>query len=105
MTFWKVVIDIARKIDAMYESYGCIPTEYCKTCCNLLKGNHHGNTYNKCIAYGLSHSEATDWRISNKACGIYNKPFDGNQRTMLEQLKIAPKGKQAEEVMEGQLSF
>lgn len=55
-----MAIDIARKIDAMYEAYGCIPNEYCKTCCNLLKGNHHGKSYNKCIAYGLSHSEATD---------------------------------------------
>lgn len=96
----------SRKIDAMHEAYGCIPNQYCKTCCNLLKGDWHGRAYNKCVAYGLSHSEATDWKISNRACGLYNKEFDEKQSTMLDRIKRTPKCKQqSDEIMEGQLSI
>lgn len=94
-----------RKIEAMHKEYGCIKDKQCKTCCNLLKGNYHGKSYNKCIAYGLSHSEATDWKISNEACGLHDKPFDSKKNyTMLDRIKRSSKD-DVVEVMEGQLSF
>ena len=101
-----MIIIVSRKIDAMYETYGHGPNQYCKTCCNLIHGDWHGRAYNKFCAYGLIHSEATDWKVSNKACGLYNKKFYEKQPTVLERIKRASKGKQqVNEVIEGQLSF
>lgn len=67
----------------MHQEYGAIDTAHCKTCCNLFNGGHHGKSYRKCIAYGVSHSDATDWAARNKACGLYNNPFDGNKQKPL----------------------
>lgn len=91
-----------RKIEAMHEMYGCKNGEYCKTCCNLLKGNYRGKSYNKCVAYGVSHSEATDWKVSNRACGLYNILFEG-RKTVIDIIKTLPKGKKTEEAIEGQI--
>lgn len=44
----------------------------CKDCRHLISGEWRGKTYHKCELYGMSHSEATDWRLSEKACGLYN---------------------------------
>jgi hypothetical protein len=57
----------------------------------------------KCEAYGLTHSEASGWRISYRACGLYSKPFDWeNEKTMIEYLKH--KGKPTE-VVKGQIDM
>lgn len=65
-----------RKIELMYTLFGWDEQHQCKTCDNLLKevGNR---TYYKCLCYGNTSSIATDWKISNTACGLYNKPYNG----------------------------
>ena len=93
-----------RKIEAMYEEYGMIPNKYCKTCCNLFRGEYHGRTYSKCIAYGVSHSEATDWAIGNKACGLHNKTF--NERAQKPFINVLKSVKEVDnEPMKGQMSL
>lgn len=64
-----------RKIDAMLFYYGRALSGRCGECPHLLEGEYHGRKYFKCTVYGLSHSEATDWRKSYLACGLINKPF------------------------------
>ena len=65
-----------RKIDAMHAEYGLSTAGRCYECCNFVKGKYHGRTLSKCIAYGLTHSEATDWAGKHLACGLFGKPFD-----------------------------
>lgn len=65
-----------RKIDAMYAEYGLSTCGRCGDCCNFVSGRYHDRYYSKCVAYGLTHSEATDWRAKYLACGLFNKPFD-----------------------------
>ena len=62
----------ARKIDAMHERYGTYPAQ-CRECDHCITGKYHDRRYSKCELYGMTHSEATDWRQSYMACGMYNR--------------------------------
>ena len=64
----------ARKIDAMHKQFGQHDGKQCRDCCHLISGEWHVRRYHKCELYGLSHSEATDWRLKYQACGAYNVP-------------------------------
>ena len=64
-----------RKIDLMYELFGRIDNAQCKNCSNLIMHKRNRNYY-KCTVYGNSCSEATDWKISKHACGLFNKEYD-----------------------------
>ena len=59
-----------RKIEAMHILYGS-ESGTCKDCHHLLC-NLWDKNYYKCALYGVSHSEATDWRLSWPACGMIN---------------------------------
>lgn len=95
---------LIRKIKAMYRFYGRDSKERtCSQCNYLLCGEYHGKRYRKCMVYGCSHSEATDWRKSYKACGLINKPFPHGDKRIIDMLKH---DRTKEEVqLEGQLSI
>ena len=59
-----------RKIDLMYEMFGENDTYYCSECIHFRRIYYRNKTYRKCEVYGLTHSEATDWKASNLACGL-----------------------------------
>ena len=81
-----------RKIQAMHKRFGTCGVLRCKDCCHLISGKYHDKRYHKCELYGMSHSEATDWRLSYQACGMYNVPQDMDWFTPLfEQIKHDPK--------------
>ena len=63
-----------RKIDAMHRRFGPHEGAQCRDCCHLISGDYRGKRYHKCKLYGISHSEATDWRLKYPACGAYNVP-------------------------------
>lgn len=66
-----------RKIAAMHREYGTADRT-CKGCLHLIRyDSWAGRHYFKCKAYGESNSEATDWRVSYTACGLYNQPIKG----------------------------
>jgi len=48
----------------------------CKDCCHYIKYLHRDRTYSKCIVYGVSNSEATDWSYKHKACGIEKRRME-----------------------------
>ena len=62
-----------RKIDVMYRHYG-FGVGRCESCPHFKKKTFD-RTYHKCLVYGESNSEATDWRKSWDACGLIDKPF------------------------------
>jgi hypothetical protein len=70
---------VIRKIDAMHLYFGVTPGEHCKDCCHCISGQYRDKNYRKCEAYGMTHSEATDWAQSWLACGLYNKPYSGER--------------------------
>jgi len=70
---------IARKYEAMYIEYGKDTGHGCGECSNFIRSKYHGRILQKCKGYGLSNSEATDWRQSWSACGMFNKSFAGRK--------------------------
>lgn len=67
-----------RKIELMHSIFGCdAANRCCGECSNLITGRYHDVTYRKCAVYGLTHSEATDWRKKWPACGKFNAEYAG----------------------------
>ena len=88
-----------RKSAAMHQLFG-IGDGFCKGCCHLYD---EPNAYKKCEVYGNTGSEATDWAQSWVACGLKNKPYNGD-RAIIEILKHEKRQK-AESQVDGQLSL
>lgn len=62
-----------EKIALMYAEYGKFGGCRCRSCPHL---EAHVNVdctrvWYKCLMYGKSSGEATDWRCSNEACGAF----------------------------------
>lgn len=89
-----------RMIDAMYHYYGK-STGRCENCPHFVK-TEWDRVYYKCTVYGVSSSEATDWRKSYTACGLIDKPFpDGETRVVT---RIRP-GREYNKPVEGQTTM
>lgn len=73
-----------RKIDAMHYYYG-FGDGCCSECQHFVKKTF-GKTYHKCLVYGNSNSESTDWRCSYPACGLIDKPFPHGESRIATQL-------------------
>ena len=75
----------ARKIDAMHILYGkgegC-----CDECPFFCEGYYHDKKLFKCSVYGMTHSEATDWRKKYEACGLKDKPRP-DDRPVIDRLR------------------
>lgn len=91
-----------RKIDAMHRFYGVDPKErICDDCPHLVK-RFYDRVYYKCSLYGVSASEATDWRKKWQACMLIDHdPEPDNFVPVLERLKHSPK--LSEPPVEGQI--
>ena len=85
-----------KKNELMYSIFGR-GKGTCADCSHLRKYTAN-RTYYKCDVYGLSNSEATDWRLKYPACGIINK-FTSYE----DVYKLAKEEKQ--EIPEGQISL
>ena len=73
-----------RKIELMHREFGASPGHKCQHCDNLIV-RHRDRRYYKCEVYGISNSEATDWRLSYDACGMFNKVWFGGPIVRLVQ--------------------
>lgn len=92
-----------KKIDAMHHFYGYDHLDRkCADCDHLLRGEYHGRVYYKCTVYGLSHSEATDWRKNYPACGLVDHDFPEHDNRVIDILKSKPI--REEEPIPGQIS-
>lgn len=74
-----------RKIDAMHKYYG-YGSGRCEDCPHFRR-KVYDRTYNKCLVYGDSNSEATDWRCGYTACGLIDKPFPENETRMVKRIE------------------
>lgn len=75
------------KLDAMHAYFGREHVHRCGDCQNLLCGEYRGKRYAKCLRYGCSHSQATDWAKSWKACGAFNVPLREGEYTVIKRLE------------------
>ena len=91
-----------RKIVLMHKLFGTNEDHTCGECSNFVSGKYKSRVLQKCKAYGLTHSEATDWVKRWTACGLFNKPFE--DVPVIEVIKRQP-AVDFEEPMEGQISF
>ena len=90
-----------RKIELMHEMFGKNEKYCCAECDHFRKINYHDKTYRKCEVYGLTRSEATDWKASNVACGLApDKTYMG--RNVVEM--VTPH-KDSDEHINGQISI
>ncbi len=71
------IVRASRQLAAMWSKFGPGPAgETCKNCVALRGYRGYGGgrrTYYKCSVYGVSSSEATDWRLKWPACGYFEK--------------------------------
>ena len=92
-----------RKIFAMHRTYGKSEGKQCRDCCNLIGGDYHGKRYYKCKLYGVSRSDATDWRLKYPACGAFNIP--GNELDVWTVLERVVRERNPEPPLEGQTTL
>jgi hypothetical protein len=59
-----------RRIVCMHKRFGVVDDRKCKDCAFLIKQGYN-RSYYKCIKYGDTRSEATDWRLGWTACGLW----------------------------------
>lgn len=91
-----------RKIDAMHARFGVTPDKLCKDC-NHFQEWLYDKKYFKCEVYGLSRSEASDWRKKYVACGLFNQPWKYGE--IMRTLKGTPKAEAVEIPLEGQMDL
>lgn len=92
-----------RKIDAMWQRFGGGPADkQCRDCRNCVRNTPTDRHYWKCLMYGDTNSEATDWRLKWPACGCFDR--DSGETPVLDQLKRQPRRSVRAEC-EGQISF
>ena len=83
-----------RKIDAMHRYYG-YGSGLCGDCnhfCEKLRDRK----YFKCLVYGDTPSEASDWRKSYIACGLIGKPFPEGDIRIIK--RIIPERKEEDQI-------
>lgn len=99
---------MVRKIDAMHSLYGSCQKmiqgrpAVCGDCPHYKAGRYHDRILRKCRAYGMTHSEATDWKRSEEPCGLFDIPLPGDFVPVIERLKHE---RVPEPPIKGQLSF
>ena len=87
-----------RKIDAMHKYYG-YGSGLCENCPHFRR-KAYDRTYYKCLVYGDSNSEATDWRCGYTACGLIDKPFPEDETRIVTRIASS---KKREEPLPGQI--
>jgi len=97
------MVMVERRIHAMHRRHGIEWQQTCKNCCHLISGEWRGKRYHKCDLYGMSHSEATDWRLSWMACGMFNVPVDTDRMNPV--YKTLSNRREPEPQLEGQMDI
>ena len=88
-----------HKINRMYKYFGKSGSgKKCKDCSNLIRVERGNHRVSKCLVYGDTFSEASDWKQSHCACGMLNRSYDG--RPIIE---ICEPRHKTDEQIEGQM--
>lgn len=88
-----------RKNELMYKLFGKAKGK-CKNCNYYTVYKYHNKSYRKCEVYGVTCSEATDWKGSADACGLFP-----NKETKVRDVVKTVRPQKSEEQVEGQTSI
>lgn len=91
-----------RKIEAMHYLYGQ-KNEHCRDCDHFVKGRYHDTILRKCEAYGLTHSEASDWAGKHIACGLFNVPLPEHHQPVIKTKRYEADAIIPEQPIDGQI--
>lgn len=91
-----------RKIKAMHREYGIDNAHKCANCQNFCIHATMSHTRYKCMAYGVSASEATDWAKRWTACGLYGKTLAIDCVPLIKRITST---KRQEKPLDGQIGF
>lgn len=92
---------MSKKIDLMHELFGeDYRMDKCEICDHLKKVKIGTRTVYKCECYGITSSEATDWRLRYLACGLIFKEYKGTSV-----MKLVGRIPKEDMQIEGQLSL
>lgn len=83
-----------RKIDLMHKLFGKADGK-CKDCKHFMS-----NGYQKCLVYGKTRSEASDWVQKWQACGLFNQDTD-NENV----IRMVGSVKKEEQQIDGQMDM
>lgn len=92
-----------KKIELMYKLFGAVKNHKCVECSNLEAHQKSGTATKKCRVYGITNSEATDWKNKYQSCGQFNKTYTGVP--IIEKKKHLPHDTDIEQPMPGQLDL
>ena len=68
-----------KKIDQMHALFGLDERHKCGECSNFVCRWYRSKILKKCRAYGLTHSQASDWAKRWTACGLFNLEYTGRK--------------------------
>lgn len=92
---------VLRKFDLMYNMFGRADGK-CKDCKYYTSYRYRNKPYRKCEIYGVTCSEATDWKASSDACGL----FPDKETEIRDVVRMVRGGAKKKEVqIEGQISL
>lgn len=77
-----------RKIDLMHLVFGKKSGKgqfICGECSNFIRYRYGNKFFRKCVVYGDTRSEASDWAKKYEACGMFNQEYNG--RLIIELVK------------------
>lgn len=89
-----------RKIDLMHKMFGKTE-QVCKECDHFLREQYRNKIYRKCEVYGITNSEASDWKASYQACGLFGKEYNGRDVIYF----VTPDREIDNEPLEGQIDL
>lgn len=86
----------------MYELFGRADGK-CKDCEHYRTFKYRDKSYRKCEVYGITQSEASDWKAGYDACGLFPNKENTYSRDIIE-LRIC-NNRDSEEQIEGQINM
>ena len=60
-----------KKIEKMHNIFGLYHGNNCGKCSNIVRIQTGNSCHYKCSLYGITASQASDWRLKWTACGMF----------------------------------
>lgn len=95
-----MAIKSERKINRMHQLFGLEPGHACGECVNLVCAQVGHRVRYKCMVYGFTHSEASDWAWSWPACRMFGHEYSGQAV-----IELSESHKDMETPLEGQINL
>lgn len=93
-----------RKIDLMHKMFG-VSDHLCRECEHYSRYRYRDKPYRKCKVYGVTASEASDWKASYQSCGLFNTPYPYKDNQIIRYVTPERKREIEAEPLDGQIDL